>query len=130
MSDLLPSAYRTSNRILTKAELDELFVPLLAAVRSRLVELAAGDADLLWALRRKLSKELVYDERSKPMQRRALKARKRKAQDGLCAACSEPLPTVGAVLDRFRAMDGYTDANTRLLCPTCDTRIQGERGYA
>jgi len=129
MSDL-PDAYRTSNRILTKHELETLFAPLLGDVRTLLVDLAAGDADLFWALRRKLSKELVYDERSKPIQRRALKTRKRKAQDGLCAACSEPLPTVGAVLDRFRAMDGYTDANTRLLCPTCDTRIQGERGYA
>lgn len=107
-----------------------MFAPLLTDVRARLTELAAGDDDLHWALRRKLSKELVYDERSKPMQRRALKARKRKAQDGRCADCLEPLPASGAVLDRSRAMAGYTFENTRLLCPACDTRIQRERGYA
>jgi len=34
------------------------------------------------------------------------------------------------VLDRTEAMLGYTAKNTRLLCPTCDERIQGERRYA
>ncbi len=65
------------NRNLTTTELAGLFAPLIADVRGRLLDLAAGGEDLHWALRRKLAKELTYDERSKPMQRRALKVRKR-----------------------------------------------------
>ena len=117
------------NRNLTGAELAGLFAPLLTNVRSRLLTLAGGDPELHWALRRKLAKELSYDERSKPVQRRALKARKRKAQGGLCTECRSPLPESGAVLDRFEAMDGYTDANTRLICPACDVKIQADKRY-
>jgi len=60
---------------------DELIVAraVLKRLRARLVALSAGDEDLLWALRRKIFKELIYDERGKPMQRRALKLVKRKA---------------------------------------------------
>jgi hypothetical protein len=64
---------RAPNRNLSPDELRDVFAPLLTEVRSRLVELARGDAAFHWALRRKLAKELTYDERSKPMQRRALK---------------------------------------------------------
>jgi hypothetical protein len=117
------------NRNLTADELRDVFIPLLAQVRARLVALTSADSEYHWALRRKLAKELVYDERSKPMQRRALKARKRKAQSGLCAECQVSLPELGAVLDRTRAMDGYTDANTRLICPACDARLQSEKHY-
>lgn len=121
---------RTPNRNLSPDELRDVFAPLLTEVRSRLIELGRGDAAFHWALRRKLAKELTYDERSKPMQRRALKARKRKAQDGLCKECRSPLPERGAVLDRYEAMKGYTDENTRLICSNCDTKIQVSRGYA
>jgi ribosomal protein L44E len=117
------------NRNLSVRELADVFAPLLADVRSRLVLLAGGDDALHWALRRKLAKELTYDERSKPMQRRALKGRKRKAQEGLCTECRSALPLSGAVLDRLNAMDGYTDGNTRLICPGCDVRIQMEKRY-
>lgn len=118
------------NRNLTPSELSELFAPLITDVRSRLIALAGNDEDLHWALRRKLAKELTYDERSKPMARRALKERKRKTQGGRCQECGELLPERGAVLDRFQAMKGYTDENTRLICQQCDTRIQAARGYA
>jgi RNase P subunit RPR2 len=118
------------NRNLTATELKDVFAPLLAEARARLVALAGGDEEYHWALRRKLANELTYDERSKPMQRRALKERKRKAQSGFCKECRELLPDRGSVLDRFEAMKGYTDENTRLICPTCDTRIQTERRYA
>jgi ribosomal protein L44E len=118
------------NRRLTDDERTALFGPLLVDVRARLLTLAGTDEQLYWALRRKLSKELSYDERSKPVQRKKLKLAKRKSQDGKCADCSEPLPERGAVLDRTEAMLGYTAKNTRLLCPTCDERIQGERRYA
>lgn len=117
------------NRLLTAEELETLARPFLDKVRAQLVQLSNGDSGLQWALRRKLYKELIYDERSKPMFRRALKASKWKEQGGLCPLCQNPLPKKGAVLDRLNAMDGYAPENTRLLCPTCDTAIQTERGY-
>ncbi len=117
------------NRNLTREELKEKFAPLINEVRKRLLELSNGDDDLRWALRRKLSKELAYDERGKPGHRRKLKELKRQEQNGLCAVCKSPLPESYIVLDRFEAMKGYTQENTRLLCQTCDTRIQSERGY-
>ena len=56
------------------------------------MELSNGDAGLLFALRRKIYKELTYDERTKPMARRKLKEQKRKEQGGLCPVCHRPLP--------------------------------------
>jgi ribosomal protein L44E len=117
------------NRQLSASELENLARPLLSQVRARLTELANGNSELHWALRRKLYKELIYDERGKPMLRRALKQLKRKEQGDLCAICETQLPTKGAILDRLEAMAGYTQANTRLLCPQCDTQVQTERAY-
>lgn len=116
------------NRQLSPEEL-ERFAPLLADVRERLTRLSDGDTDLQWALRRKLFKELIYDERGKPMHRRKLKELKRTEQDNKCPLCSNSLPAKYAVLDRIQAMKGYTPENTRLLCQECDTRVQQERGY-
>jgi hypothetical protein len=118
-----------ANRQLTPHEREHLFAPLIAEVRRRLNDLAGGDAELRFALNRKLFKDLSYDERGTPMQRRALKALKRAEQDGLCLECRTTLPDSDAVLDRLSAMDGYTSANTRLLCSPCDRRIQAERGF-
>ena len=101
----------------------------MAEVREKLTRLAKGDAELHWALRRKLSKELTYDERSKPGDRGKLKAFLRGAQSNKCPECSKVLPEKYAVLDRLEAMKGYTKENTRLICPTCDTKLQRERGY-
>lgn len=117
------------NRQLTQEELEKLFGPLIDGTRSRLTELSAGDKDLLWALRRKLFKELMYDERGKPMHRRKIKELKRAEQDNKCAVCKTSLPAKYAVLDRIEAMKGYTPENTRLICQDCDTRLQAERGY-
>ena len=119
-----------ANRQLTQEELAEMFRPILEEVRARLRDASRGDDQLLWALRRKLAKELTYDERGKPMLRRQLKALKRGEQGGKCALCAEPLPEKNAVLDRVEAMLGYTPHNTRLLCPQCDNKIQVERGFA
>ncbi len=119
-----------SNRQLMQEELERLFAPLLTRVREELKRLSGGDEALLWALRRKLAKELSYDERGKPMQRKLLKMNKRIEQNNGCALCRGELPERNAVLDRIEAMKGYTKENTRLLCPPCDQRVQEERGYA
>jgi hypothetical protein len=117
------------NRQLTAAELESLFRPLIAEVRGKLQTLSGDDRELLWALRRKLAKQLTYDERSRPGDRRALKAYKRGEQKSLCALCNEPLPEKYATLDRFEAMLGYTRKNTRLICQSCDIKLQEQRGY-
>lgn len=118
------------NRRLTEDELTLLARPLIEKVREELSTLAGNQSDLHWALRRKLYKELMYDERSKPMQRVALKRKKFSEQKGICIICEKPLPAKGSVLDRFEAMKGYTIENTRLICPSCDAGVQTERGYA
>ena len=119
-----------ANRQLTPSEIEVLFAPLLSNVRERLQQLSGGDSELLWALRRKLAKELSYDERGKPMHRKLLKAQKRGEQQDRCARCASELPEKNAVLDRIEAMKGYTRENTRLLCPACDVAVQEERGYS
>jgi DNA repair exonuclease SbcCD ATPase subunit len=116
------------NRNLTAGKLEKA-VALLDEIRLQLNRLARGDPALLFAYRRKIAKELSYDERSTPMFRRKLKAQKRKEQGGTCPLCRKPLPDKYAVLDRLRAADGYTPENTRLICAECDRRVQSERGY-
>jgi ribosomal protein L44E len=117
------------NRTLTEDERKNLFLPLIEEVRNRLEELSKGDADLSWALRRKLYKTLTYDERDNPTNRRILKQVKRALQKNKCATCGKELPEKNAVLDRLEAMKGYTEENIRLICPDCNIRIQEERGY-
>lgn len=102
---------------------------LLGDIRRQLAELSSGDKELLFAYRRKVAKELMYDERSKPMVTRALKNKMRKKQEGVCALCEEALPPTYCVLDRFKAVDGYVEANVRLICQSCDTAVQKERAY-
>jgi hypothetical protein len=114
---------------LTVEQINILFRPLFQDVVSRLQSLANGDRQLLWALRRKLTKELNYLERGKPIERAKLKTLKRMEQKGLCAIKGEPLPTKGAVLDRFEAFLGYTAENTRLICPECDAQEQERKKY-
>lgn len=108
-----------ANPRLTPEQLD-LARTMLDQMRAKLDALAGGDKELLFAFRRKVYKELMYDERSKPMVRRRLKQLKMKEQEGICPLCNEPLPEKGAVLDRARAVDGYTPKNTRLIHAACD----------
>lgn len=96
-----------ANRRLSEVELAEVFRPILEEVRVRLRDASRGDEQLHWALRRKLAKELTYDERGKPMHRRQLKALKRGEQAGKCAVCQRELPARNSVLDRVEAMKGY-----------------------
>lgn len=116
-------------RKLTEEELSTLFQPLVKVVRQKLFKLSKGDDTLFWALRRKLAKELTYDERGKPMHRRILKQVKRAEQKGKCANCGKRLPQSYTVLDRLEAMKGYTQKNTRLICQKCDQQIQKKRRY-
>jgi hypothetical protein len=117
------------NRRLSSEELKHA-KELLDRIRSQLESLSRGDPDLLFAYRRKIYKELTYDERDKPMVRRKLKALKREQQGGSCPICNLPLPDRYTVLDRFNAADGYTAENTRLIHQSCDVAIQASRGYA
>lgn len=117
------------NRNLSESEL-EIAWALIDHIRQQLDELAAGDRELLFALRRKIYKELTYDERGKPSHRYKLKTLKRAAQEGLCSICGKPLPETYCVLDRLNAVDGYTPENTRLIHTDCDVEVQSGRGYA
>lgn len=118
-----------ANRQLTELELEQANL-ILSATRQQLADAAGDDQELLFALRRKVAKELTYDERSKPMVRRALKRKMRALQNGLCPLCKEDLPERYCVLDRFNAADGYVTENVRLICESCDRRVQAERRFS
>lgn len=116
------------NKTLTTSELkcaDEL----LADIRKQLTNLAAGDPLLLFAYRRKVFKELTYDERGKPMARKLLKVLKWGQQKGLCAHCAEELPLPYSELDRKEAANGYTSDNTELVHAICHQARQAAKGY-
>lgn len=114
------------NRQLTPEELKALFSPLLDDVRGKLKSLSGGNAGLLFALWRKLAKELSYDERSKPMQRKVLKAAKCAEKLGKCANCGGDLEKLekNAVLDRTEATKGVM---CRKTCACCATRATASR---
>jgi hypothetical protein len=103
---------------------------LLEEIRSQLVALGNGDKELLFAYRRKIKKELEYDERGKPNDRRKLKDQKWKEQRGLCSICGKELPEKYTELDSINAMDGYTIENTNLVHHECHNAQQAARGYA
>ena len=128
MMQVVQDAYISPTRRLSAVERMEKADPILAKVRALIREAAEGDAELEFAIRRRVWNKLGQDERSLK-DRIALKKLKRKTQDGKCPECNNPLPLKGAVLDRIRTMDLYTVENTRLLCPDCDRRIQEERRY-
>jgi hypothetical protein len=117
-----------ANRNLTSDEL-VLANELLTEIRSRLSEVSKDDRELLFALRRKVFKELTYDERGKPMHRRALKQAKWAQQEGRCAECGKQLPMAYSELDRKRATDGYTLENTELVHAKCHQLRQAEKKY-
>jgi hypothetical protein len=102
---------------------------LLAEIRERIRRLAGDDPGLVFAYRRKIYKELNYDERGKPAKRKRLKRQLTKASDGKCRSCGELLPPRGSVLDRREAIDGYNAANVDLICRSCDAKRQGSKGF-
>jgi UTP:GlnB (protein PII) uridylyltransferase len=117
-----------ANRNLTEREL-ALAREILSEVRNRLMDLSGDDAALPFAYRRKIAKELQYDERDKPVVRRALKRRKWVAQHKLCAHCAKEMPLKYSHLDRKNAADGYTDENTELVHADCHHERQAAKRY-
>lgn len=116
------------NRNLTADELGHAN-KLLAEIRERLVGLAGDDPNLLFAYRRKVAKELGYDERGKPGDRGKIKALKWGQQQGKCAHCGDDLPLKYSELDRRKAADGYTAENTELVHAKCHQERQAAKGY-
>jgi len=102
---------------------------LLTDIRQRLSSLAAGDSVLLFAYRRKVVKELGYDERGKPGVRAKLKSLKWGQQNGACVHCGCDLPLSYSELDRKNAVDGYTVENTDLVHAKCHQERQAAKGY-
>jgi hypothetical protein len=117
------------NRNLTPDELKHAN-QLLVEIRDRLTTLAAGDPLLLFAYRRKIAKELGYDERGKPGVRKLLKALKWGQQNRKCAHCGEEMPLKNAELDRKSAAGGHTEENTELVRHHCHQERQAAKGYA
>lgn len=105
-------------------------IEILTEVRSRMLAITGEDRELLHQMRRYIAKRLEFDERGTPTQRRKLKSLVSKRQRGLCAICREKLPETGAELDRFKAIDGYTVANTQLLCHPCHRKVAEDRGFS
>jgi hypothetical protein len=85
-----------SNPQLTPEQRTSLFTPLFCRTKEELERLSGGDARLLWALRRKLAKELTYLERSTPAARTKLKMKKWIEQRGICPVCSQLSTTPSA----------------------------------
>jgi hypothetical protein len=114
------------NRNLTPDELKNAS-DLLAEIRDRLATLAGDDPLLPFAYRRKVVKELGYDERSKPIVRGKLKALKWGLQNGRCAECGREMPLKYSELDRRNAADGYTAENTELVHAKCHQDRQAKK---
>jgi hypothetical protein len=104
-------------------------LPILEKLRLDLIAASGDNEEILFSMRRYVAKRLESDERGTSMQRRKLKDQKWKSQRGLCAACKGELPERGAELDRFRAIDGYTPENTRLVCHDCHRKAQEVKGF-
>ncbi len=118
-----------TNPQLTKDQREKLFAPLLSLVKNELQQISSGNAQLLWALRRKLTKELGYLERGTSLERTKLKAIKWRTQKGLCALCGKLLPQKNSELDRREAYLGYKEANVRLVHHECHVKDQEIKKY-
>ena len=117
------------NPQLSKEQRLSLFLPLFQRVKDDLERMAGGDPQILWALRRKLAKELTYLERGTPAHRKKLKDQKFSQQVAFCPICGEILPFKEAELDRIEAYSGYTPENTRLVHHKCHRTQQKEKGF-
>jgi pyruvate-formate lyase-activating enzyme len=73
---------------------------LLEHIREEIHRIAMGDEKLAVQIRRYVSKQLMYDERGTPVERREKKVRLYERQKGLCALCSQPLELKRSELHR------------------------------
>ena len=117
------------NRNLNSEEL-KLANELLKDIREQLTHLAASDPQLLFAYRRKVAKELGYDERGKPGIRAQLKALKWGQQNGRCIQGGAAMPLKYSAVDRKNAADGYTIENTDLVHAKCHQARQAAKRCA
>jgi hypothetical protein len=115
---------------LTAEQAEKMFQPIFARIIADLEATSGGNSKLLWALRRKLAKELTYLERGTPTRRKKLKQQKFTEQNGVCTICGGELPQRGAELDRTDAFLGYTQQNTRLVHHECHVADQQKKNYA
>ena len=91
------------NRNLNAVELEQAN-ELLRDIRDRLTALAGNDPLLLFAYRRKIVKELGYDERGKPGARGKLKALKWGQQNGKCPTARSFAPNILSLTARMLRM--------------------------
>lgn len=117
------------NPTLSEDDRKHLFRPLFAEIVAMITKAAGGNEDRLWALRRKIAKELTYLERGRSRDRAKLKKLMRTRQNGLCGLCEQPLPEKGAELDRFVAKLGYVESNVRLVHHECHINDQAAKGF-
>ena len=116
------------NRRLTDEQLalaKALFLELIGNLR----ELSGGDKELYFAYCRRFTTKLIHEERGTPAARNKLKKVKFLEQKGLCPFCGDGLPEKGAELDRFKASDGYTAENTRLVHQKCHRDDQAAKQF-
>ena len=117
------------NPQLNKAQIKQAH-NLLDKIRKETKTLTGNDPELIFAFRRKIYKELMYDERGKPTERKKLKDTMLKKQKGMCPICKKELPETGADLDRIHgAIRGYTEQNVRLIHSTCHREDQKKKGF-
>jgi hypothetical protein len=119
-----------ANYQLTDEQRIQLFAPLFERIKTELNTLSNGDEQLMWALQRKLAKELTYLERGKPATRKKLKAIMWKKQNSNCALCNNPMPQEYSELDRYEACLGYIESNVRLVHHECHKKDQADKNYA
>jgi hypothetical protein len=119
-----------SNPQLTNDQRIDLFAPLFAQVITSLESYGENDLRLIWALRRKLAKELIYLERGTPSVRKKLKTFMWTKQKGMCSLCNKPMPEKDSELDRTEAYLGYVEENVRLVHHECHVNDQAIKGYA
>ena len=119
-----------SGSMLSEAQ-RELAKAALNEVRARIDQIAGGEAAIAFAVRRYIYVRLSHDERSTPMQRRALKLKKFDQQRGICAICQEALSQIGHThLHRADSVAGYTEENTSLVHGECHRKQQAAKNYS
>lgn len=107
---------------------------LLERIRAEIDQIAAGDSMTAFQVRRYIAKQLMYDERGTPTERKIKKALLYERQKGLCGLCGKPMEKKGNDLHRtHETWRGYDvdgpNPNTILLHGECHNRQQEERGY-